>query len=308
MSPAPGFRGREGASVGRRYGQHFLRNAKAIGTILERFAARKEDFVVEIGAGRGALTRPLALSAGALAALEIDAELAARLAAELGCPLLAFEGPAPASETRLCILRGDALSLGYEIPHRLLRAPSGTRLRVIGNLPFGVATTLIRRVLAQRALVSDALVMVQAEVAERLLAAPGCKAYGPISVLLSGAAQRAKVLTLPPGAFRPPPGVRATVLSLGFSLPGPGEIEREGRLERLLHAAFSSRRKKLASNLARRYALDAPMVEELLREAGVDPGARAEQVDPPSFGRLVDRMSGRVPELGFAPIDDPLGE
>lgn len=288
--------------MGARYGQHFLRNRGAIDAILKRFGASEDDAVVELGPGRGALTRELAARAGALAAVEIDLALAADLARSLGIPLmpgseLRSRPPAPAA--RRFIVHADATEVIYEdlAPH--LGAGPQKRIRVIGNLPYVVATALVRRALAERHLVAEALVMVQKEVADRLLAEPGSRDYGFLTVLLALGAERRRVMTLEPGSFDPPPKVRSSVLSIVFSAPAPGFRDADARLEALLRASFTERRKKLASNLAKSYAIPREEAAAYLALQGADPDARAEMLAPGTFARLAASLP--YPPPGTSP-------
>ena len=275
--------------MGARYGQHFLRNRGAIDTILKRFTPTPEDAVVELGPGRGALTHELAARAGALAAVEIDPALAEELARALSIPLMPQEAlrsrPAGGGPPRF-VVRADAVDVRYEDLAAHLGAGPDRRVRVIGNLPYAVATALIRRAIGERNLVAEALVMVQKEVADRLLASPGSKDYGFLTVLAALASERARVMTLEPGSFAPPPKVRSSVVSLLFPRPAPSFRDDDARLAALLRAAFTERRKKLASNLARAYALTREDAESRLAAVGADAGARAEVLPPEAFARL----------------------
>ena len=275
--------------MGARHGQHFLRNRGAIDAILKRFGASESDAVVELGPGRGALTRELAARAGVFAAVEIDPVLAADLARSLDLPLMPGEelrSHPPSPGARRLIVRADATGVRYEdlAPH--LGASPENRMRVIGNLPYVVATALIRRALAERHLVSEALVMVQKEVADRLLANPGSKDYGFLTVLLALGSERRRVMTLEAGSFEPPPKVRSSVISLLFPAPAPGFREEDARLEALLRASFTERRKMLASNLAKAYGLPRADAAALMASCGADPEARAETLAPGVFVRL----------------------
>jgi 16S rRNA (adenine1518-N6/adenine1519-N6)-dimethyltransferase len=319
--------------MGAPYGQHFLTDRRAVGAILDRFAPCAEDRIIEIGPGRGALTRLLSVRSGAFAAVEIDSGLARPLAEFLGLELLESSAsgcpagppraaaaapaereagghaagsprhPSEAPEARRSdaapeavsprfLLRADALEVRYADLAALLGARPGERLRVIGNLPYSVATALLQRMAAERDLIADAMVMVQKEVADRILAPPGGKTYGILSVLLSLCSERSRVLSLGPRSFSPPPKVDSAVIALRFLPPGPDFREGDARLLDLLRAAFSERRKKLAGNLAKHYAIDKPRAARLLAEAGADPGARAEQVGPDAFLRLARLLAG----------------
>jgi 16S rRNA (adenine1518-N6/adenine1519-N6)-dimethyltransferase len=279
--------------VGRRYGQHFLSNPRAIASIVAAFAPGPADHVVEIGAGRGALTRRLAGGGGPLLAVEIDRALAQGLSAELGLPLI--EGieelrrlPGPAGGA---ILLGDALELDYGALASAWGVPEGARLRVVGNLPYAVATALVQRMARERDRVADAVVMVQREVARRLLASPGERDYGILAVLISLTAERRRILSLGPGSFSPPPKVDSTVVGLRFRTPErPAFRAEDERLLALLKAAFSERRKKIAGNLAKRFSLERASAVSLLAACGIDPGARPEAVAPEAYRALAARI------------------
>lgn len=286
--------------MGARYGQHFLKDPRAIDAILDRFAPSRIDRLVEIGPGRGALSGPLCARGGAYAAVEIDPVLARDLARRLdalmvegapaGVPHVAAERSMVPRGARY-IVRADALDVRYEDLAVLLGAGAEGRLRVIGNLPYGVATALIRRLVGERHLVDDALVMVQKEVADRLLAGPGCKAYGIMSVLLALVAEREHVLTVGRGAFTPSPKVLSSVVALRFRRPLAGFESVDAQLLALLKIAFAERRKKIAANLARGYGIPRPEVVARLVACGIDPDDRAEAIDPHTLARLAPLMA-----------------
>jgi 16S rRNA (adenine1518-N6/adenine1519-N6)-dimethyltransferase len=297
--------------VGARYGQHFLSNPRAVAAILERFGAGPDDAVVEIGPGRGALTMELQGRAGAFAAVEIDPELALDLSRRMGAVLLAPAGdilvpatPVPGSahtpppesafsprdEPRRYLVLADALDVRYETLASLLGAGPERRLRVIGNLPYSVATALIQRLLDERDLVSDAMFMVQREVADRLLAPPGGKEYGYLTVQLALVCARSRVIDLGPGSFSPHPKVRSSVLALRFPPPGAGFRAADARLRALLSVAFRERRKKLATTLTKTAGIPRGEVEASLKACVIPPDARVEAVPPEALARLAARL------------------
>lgn len=302
-----------------RFGQHFLRNRSAIEKILGCFNPQPGDRVVEIGAGRGALTLPLVTRVGALVAIEIEPALAESLASALQAPLwkLPKSGiidrsasiwlpppergdPAAPSAGRI-VLQADALEIRYADLAAWLGASETDRLRVIGNLPYSIATALLRRMIAARDLVGDAVLMVQKEVADRILAQPGRREYGFLTVLAAACAERQRLLSLEPGSFSPPPKVRSSVIALRFRHPSSGFRVEDSRLIAALRAAFSERRKKLATNLAKRYTIDRSAVEELLMACGADRSARAEDLSPETFLRLASVLPDPASEID----DDP---
>ena len=321
--------------MGARFGQHFLTSERAIGTILDRFSPKAGDCVVEIGPGRGALTKRLVEHVCAIAAIELDRDLAKDLSHSLGFSLVNDTGedrtsergsehggssgrapvcvgllepvkqeegpPDPVRPGRRFMLQSDALAARYSSLATLLELPSGQRLRVLANLPYGVATALIRRMVAERDLIEDAVLMVQREVADRLLAGPGSKDYGLLSVILALTTRTQRVLNLGPGAFSPQPKVRSTVVAIQFERPLQGFQHTDAQLYTLLKVAFGERRKKMASNLARGFGTSRDEAAERMAACGGDPAARAEQIAPVVFARLAASLTG--PSVTFPSQD-----
>src|SRR5213594_92760 len=247
----------------RRWGQNFLVNQGAADTIVIAFRPLPSDLVLEIGPGRAALTRRLAGRVSKLVAVEIDSALVAALREELRA--------APSVE----IVEADVLELDLRSLIEGLGATAERRARVIANLPYSIATTVILRLIEERALLSDLLVLVQREVAERIASPPGHKAYGGLSVLCQARAHVETLLRLRPGSFRPVPKVESVLVRLRLRThedEAAGTAVAPGALEALLRTAFAQRRKTLLNNLA-----------DLILRAGVDPGARAEDVPVHGF-------------------------
>jgi 16S rRNA (adenine1518-N6/adenine1519-N6)-dimethyltransferase len=266
----------------RRWGQNFLVNPGAIDTIIRIFRPAPDDLVLEIGPGRGALTRRLAGRVARLAAIEVDPDLAAALQRDL-------EPSGGAGRVR--IVRGDVLRVDLEGLLRDLGAAPGRPARAIGNLPYNIASAVLLRLLARRRLLSDLLLMVQREVAARILSPPGRKTYGGLSVLCQAQARVESVLRLRPGSFRPAPKVDSEMIRV-TPLPAAAP-EDTGALAALLRAAFASRRQTLLNNLARRRGLGAAGAARLIREAGLEPGMRAEEVPVAGFLALL-RAGGSI--------------
>ena len=213
----------------RRYGQHFLEPAW-VDKVVRLIDPRPDETFIEIGPGRGALTRPLAARAKAITAYEIDRELAAELREE--------------SSPNVTIIQGDFLEANPEP-----RPPNP--IRVAGNLPYNVASPILFKLvdLSRRGIaLGDATVMLQREVADRVAARPGSRDYGVLSVLIQHRASVERLLVLPPGAFRPPPKVHSAVVRLRFHAPDP-PVRDEQRLADLVQAVFTRRRKTLANAL-----------------------------------------------------------
>ena len=272
----------------KRFGQHFLERAWA-DKLVAGLGVAPGDVFVEIGPGLGALTRPLAATGAAIHAIEVDRDLAAGLA-EWAPPTL-------------MIVTGDFLALD----DAGVLPPGDGAIRVVGNLPYNLSTPILFRVLAlARATgrVRDAVVMLQREVADRVLAAPGGGDYGPLAVMLGLFADRTRVLSLPPGAFRPPPKVHSAVVRLAFR-PPPVPVANFDAVDRLVRTAFQQRRKTLANAL--RPLLDRALgqaageagatplrtpadLAAVLSGAGIDPTRRPETLTPTEFVGLADTL------------------
>lgn len=248
----------------RRLGQHFLRPA-AVDRLLEQIAPQPRDVFLEIGAGGGALSLPLAARAERVVAVELDAALAERLRARAPC--------------NLSLVTGDALTMDLAA-----LVPPGARL--VGNLPYYVSSPLLRRFLDLRARLRDAHLMLQEEVALRVAAGPGSKAYGLLSVLYSLFTDVAVVLRLPPGAFEPPPKVRSAVICARFLSTPRAAVAHPLSFERFLKAAFAQRRRTLENNLRDSY----PNLKEYLRLLNIEGSRRAETLSVGEFAALFSAL------------------
>lgn len=253
----------------KRFGQHFLEPAW-VTKLVDAVDGQPGDTFVEIGPGRGALTRALAPRVGRLVGVEIDRDLSAHLAAT--------------SPPHVTILTADFLKVDLA---SLIPASEGP-VRVMGNLPYNVGAPILFRLFdwaAGGAVVRDATVMLQQEVADRMLASPGTGEYGVLSVYTSLHAHATRLLTLPPGAFRPPPLVTSTVLRLSFR-PPPVDIGPQETFDRIVRGSFAHRRKTIANAL--RPAAEAlnrdPLI--LISRAGVDPGSRPGDLSLADFAAL----------------------
>jgi 16S rRNA (adenine1518-N6/adenine1519-N6)-dimethyltransferase len=266
----------------RALGQHFLVDPAVAARIVEAVGATMDDLVCEIGAGLGVLTRPLADRAGRLVALEIDPALHARLAAAL----------APASH--VTVERADARTFPYGT--LLARRPtSGGRVLVVGNLPYSASKIILFRLFAARAALTAATLMVQREVAERLVAQPGGRAYGTLSVLWQTWGDLVLREVVPPGAFRPPPAVESAVVSVTFRrAPRVAVADPEG-FAAVVRAAFAHRRKTLVNSLRLARPERPAAIEAALAAAGIASVRRAETVTLEEFARLAQFFGPRPP-------------
>jgi 16S rRNA (adenine1518-N6/adenine1519-N6)-dimethyltransferase len=230
----------------KRFGQHFLHDPGVLARIVDAVAPSRNDLIVEIGPGEGALTRPLLERVAALEVIEIDRDLAASLRQVEG----------------VTVHEADALEFDFAA------FPAGVRL--VGNLPYNISTPLLFRLARFAGRVRDMHFMLQLEVVERMVAAPSTPAYGRLSVALQARFRMAKLFKVARGAFRPPPRVESAVVRLE-PLPEPLWIDDD-----LLRRAFSARRKQLRNAL--------PGAD--FARAGIDPSLRAENLSPADYARL----------------------
>ncbi|HJU07488.1 MAG TPA: 16S rRNA (adenine(1518)-N(6)/adenine(1519)-N(6))-dimethyltransferase RsmA [Rhodanobacteraceae bacterium] len=245
------------------YGQHFLHERGIIERIVTAIGPKPGERIVEIGPGEGALTLPLLDTAGALTAIELDAELIEPLREK------------SKAHGELTILHADVLETD------LTALANGRKLRLAGNLPYYVSSPLLFHCLQHARAIADMHFMLQKEVVDRMAAAPGSKTYGRLSVMLQLACTVEPLLRVPAGAFRPPPQVESAVVRLiprpQAQLPSPELIPM---IENIVRAAFGQRRKTLSNALSGTLDVDA------IRAAGIDPRARAETLSPQQYVAL----------------------
>ena len=266
----PAARGRT-----RALGQHFLRDDTIAERIVGLVAPTSSDLVVEIGPGRGALTGHLATRSGRLAALEIDSSFAAMLRERF------------ASSPHVEIVPTDARHFDYA-RIRAQAADPGGRMLVVGNLPYSVSKPILAALLAAGRAVDEMALMLQLEVADRIAAAPGSKAYGALSVLTQIACDVRLAFTVPPEAFSPPPKVESAVIHLRVREAPPVPISDARRFATVVRAAFGQRRKNLANALAAGIGMPVDRARALVVTAGLDPLCRAEVLSLAEFARLAD--------------------
>jgi 16S rRNA (adenine1518-N6/adenine1519-N6)-dimethyltransferase len=211
----------------KRFGQHFLVDEGLIERIVAEFGLRPRDAVVEIGPGLGALTHPLMRSGVDLTVIELDRDLAARWRKLGACTVVESD-----------VLQVDVPALA-----------AGRRLRVVGNLPYNISTPILFHLLPHADVVQDQHFMLQAEVVERMVAEPGHKAFGRLSVMLQWRYAMEWVLDVPPEAFDPPPRVDSAVVRM-VPLAQPPRLN-PALLGELVTSAFSQRRKLLRHTLGR---------------------------------------------------------
>jgi 16S rRNA (adenine1518-N6/adenine1519-N6)-dimethyltransferase len=253
----------------KRLGQNFVHDPNTVRRIVRAAELSPDDVVVEVGPGLGSLTLALLPEVAAVHAVEIDPLLAARLPATVA-------ERAPALAGRLRVLTADALRVRASD----FAPPPPTA--IVANLPYNVGVPVVLHLLAELPGIRRGLVMVQAEVAERLAAAPGSRAYGVPSAKLAWFAAARRAGPVPRAVFWPVPNVDSGLLAFDRRDPPPGE---RTAVFAVIDAAFAQRRKVLRSALAG-WAGSAAEAETILRAAGVDPGARAETLGIADFARV----------------------
>ena len=242
----------------KRFGQNFLQDKGVLEKILRVIAPETQDSIVEIGPGRGALTLPLLASGCRLTAIEIDGDLIPELRTR--CP-------------QLTLHHADALTFNFGA----LPGP----FRLVGNLPYNIATPLLFHVLQFGAHIQDIHVMLQREVVERICALPNHKIYGRLSVMLQYYTTVERCFLISPGAFYPVPKVDSAVLQLIPKKNRPLTFEQEKNLEIVVKSAFAQRRKTL------RNTLKEIITPECWKNLKIDPSARAENLSVTDFIHLV---------------------
>lgn len=251
----------------KRFGQNFLHDPHVIRRIVAAIAPAPGQRLVEIGPGRGAITLPLLQACGELDVIELDRDLIEPLRQRC------------AGKGQLHIHQQDALRFDFTA-----LAGSG-RVRVVGNLPYNISTPLLFHLLAQSGAIADMHFMLQKEVVDRMVAAPGGGDYGRLSVMIQYRCEATPLFHIGAGAFRPAPRVESAFVRLVPHETPPVEVGDDAYLEKVVKAAFSQRRKTLRNTL--RPLLD----EQRIRSAGVDPSARAETLDLAQFAALARQVA-----------------
>ncbi|XID91772.1 16S rRNA (adenine(1518)-N(6)/adenine(1519)-N(6))-dimethyltransferase RsmA [Paenibacillaceae bacterium WGS1546] len=259
-------------------GQNFLIDGRVLDRIIEAAELDRTRGALEIGPGIGSLTERLAQSAGKVAAIEIDR----RLIPILQDVLSPYENVSVMNED---VLKADL--------HRLWTDSFAglDGVSVVANLPYYVTTPIIMRLLEERLPIENIVVMVQKEVAERIAAQPGGKAYGTLSIAVQYYCEPELVCVVPGRAFMPPPNVDSAVIKLELRPEPAVRVPDEALYFRVVHASFAQRRKTLANNLAALAGKERKgELGELLRECGVLPERRAETLTLQEFANVCEAL------------------
>ncbi len=252
----------------KRFGQHFLTDPTIIEQIVAAIQPQQSETLVEIGPGHGAISQPLAKSAGAFHAIELDRDLAADFRKQY------------AAQANVTVHEGDALSFDF--------GTLGNDLRIVGNLPYNISTPLLFWLVKFRQVIRDMHFMLQKEVVDRMAASPGNRTYGRLTIMLGCYMDIEPLFDVPAAAFNPPPKVTSSVVRLRPLPADTHSIGDHDKLSQIVAEAFSQRRKML------RNALNAFATEEDLIAAGMDPRSRPECATIANYVALVNLIADRL--------------
>ncbi len=270
MAETKSVNGRYGFRPKKKLGQHFLKDKGIIREIIHRARFEQSDEALEIGAGLGALTLPLAGSVHLILAVEKDPRLTDMLRKRLS-----HEGI-----HNVILMNEDILRLDFN----RLQHMTAKKIKVVGNLPYNISSPLLEKLVKSRNLVSRAILMFQFELARRLIASPGNKEYGAMTVLIQYHARLSPLLQVPKEAFYPRPKVDSMVLELDFERPHPRSAKDEAKFKMVVKAAFAHKRKTLLNSLkGALFSLSREAILAILEKCGIDPRRRAETLDIDDF-------------------------
>lgn len=261
----------QGHLARKRFGQNFLNDAFVIDSIVAAIHPQKDQALVEIGPGLGALTEPVGERLDRLTVIELDRDLAARLKTH---PFLA---------SKLTIYQQDAMTMDFNELAKTLGQP----LRIFGNLPYNISTPLMFHLFSYTDAIADMHFMLQKEVVNRLVAGPNSKAYGRLSVMAQYYCQVIPVLEVPPTAFTPPPKVDSTVVRLIPHATLPHPVKTLRFLNHITTEAFNQRRKTIRNSLSNMFTPDE------LEAMGLNPALRAESITVAQYCQLANHLAER---------------
>ncbi len=251
----------------KRLGQHFLTDPRLLGRIADTLEATRDDTVIEIGPGRGALTEQLLQRAGRVIAIELDRELA---------PMLAERWK---HEPRFQMVEGDVLEQD-------LAALAGGPYLLAGNVPYNITTPILFHAM-RRPRPTRAIYLVQKEVADRVVAPPGSHDYGALSVNVQALAEATLLFNVGAKSFTPPPKVESAVIRIVPRAEAMLRLDEEEPFRLLVQASFGLRRKQMRRVLRTVRTWNAERADEVLAAAGIDPEARPETLSPLDFLRIL---------------------
>ncbi|MBL4867675.1 MAG: 16S rRNA (adenine(1518)-N(6)/adenine(1519)-N(6))-dimethyltransferase RsmA [Pseudomonadales bacterium] len=262
----------DGHKPRKRFGQNFLHDPRVIQSILSTINAQKNDHIVEIGPGLGALTGGLLTDCGKLDVIELDQDLVPHLENRFGhSPLFQIHS-------------ADALKFDFSAMETPEEMSNDRLIRIVGNLPYNISTPLIFHLLSQSHVIQDMHFMLQKEVVDRLCAGAGESAYGRLGIMVQYHCETERVISVGPGAFNPPPKVDSAVIRLTPHKQKPVSTQNVELLSKVVTAAFNQRRKTIRNGL--KNLADSTLLEA----AGIDPSERAENIALKQFANLADLL------------------
>ncbi|OOF51159.1 16S rRNA (adenine(1518)-N(6)/adenine(1519)-N(6))-dimethyltransferase [Rodentibacter genomosp. 1] len=267
-----------GHTARKRFGQNFLHDNNVIQNIVAAIHPQKDQFLLEIGPGLGALTEPVAEQVDHLTVVELDRDLAERLRHH------------PFLHHKITVIENDAMQFDFgELYRQENLVEKGQKLRVFGNLPYNISTPLMFHLFQYHNIIQDMHFMLQKEVVKRLCAAPNSKAYGRLTIMAQYFCQVMPVLDVPPSAFKPAPKVDSAVVRLIPHVNLPYPVKDLYCLNRVCSQAFNQRRKTL------RNALSTLFSPENLTALDIDLNARAENLSIADYARLANWLAANPP-------------
>ncbi len=289
-SPHPEIRGKsrpggpgKGFQAKKHLGQHFLVDHGVVDAMLSLSGFSAQDTVLEVGPGQGALTVPLSQRVASVIAVEKDATLMGPLADRLSRK----------AATNVTLINEDILSLDLE-----KITPFSMKLHIIGNLPYNISTPFVDKLIRSRESIDRAVLMFQLEVAQRLTASPGTKAYGAMTVMVRYFTECTPLMAVSRAAFYPRPKVDSMVVACDFQKPYPQRAVNDGLFEQVVRAAFAHRRKMLVNSLKGLHpGVDREMLLTGMHRCGIDPKRRAETLDMEEFLCLTSALAIDTPVI-----------
>ena len=275
------IRDRHNFQLSKSLGQNFITDRHVLESIISGAGIGNEDLVIEIGPGIGVLTAEAAREAAAVTAIEIDRKLIPILEETL------------AEYDNIEIINRDILKTDLKeiIESRRSAGAFTGSARVIGNLPYYITTPIIMKLLSEGVPADSITIMMQKEVADRILAGPGSKTYGAISVAVQYYCEAEKVASVPKEVFIPQPKVDSTVLNLMPRKEKSIQLADEKTFFSCVKAAFAQRRKTLLNSLSSAGGMDKETIRQILQAVEIDPARRAETLTIEEFGRLANEVS-----------------
>lgn len=255
-------------------GQHFLHDTVKIARMVNEIKPQKNDIILEIGPGAGALTKELVKYTDKVIAVEIDNEAIEVLAEKLR------------SYSNLKIIKADFLKIDLK---EIFNENKCKKLKIVGNIPYYITAPIIERIIENRELIESAFFTVQKEVAERIVANEGTKKYSSLSVFVQFYANAKILFKIGRKAFFPEPEVDSAFIKLDFNREKIN-VKDEGLFFKIVHIAFSKRRKKILNNLSKDLKIEKERVMEIFNDLKIKEDSRVEQISIIDFAKISDRI------------------